>query len=254
MGRTLSYTLTKLEPFTSTDIINIGKVNRKYNTLQKDVWTCDSFFMPPKGMDIYALSMSGKSVVLGNEYNAQLILEACLEISELIPDSHVFLEDAGRYLLVPLILKEGGITPIIADKLAYLCLNTELSLNSHQSLSEIFTMLECIEDTDIVAQVKDLKQLVFNLNLSALPIFTIKDLINNIPILADASIVTRPVNKSDFYAYSIEPANILGGFYGEYWNLVDKDVEFESYSSLSRIQSALVERNISPILKFGVRQ
>lgn len=181
--------------------------------------------------------------VLGNESNARDVVKALDEISLVFPKSTIYVTDEGHYLYTNLIIRRGAAIPdlrwlnsFMRDFISFVTSfqgDVELNITDREMLN--FYVKDC--------EVR-MKSLSITLNKlkTALGIDKLmpEDL-ENIPQKnwPNVEFYTRPINLEDFENYTSLPSNLMGGYFGEYWNLVNIDVEAESYRLLGSIQSHL---------------
>ena len=286
MGRTLHFGINNSQDMTDEDKDILVEVSDKYNSgeLEK-VWTCESFYFDPYNyypnwtyfnalstcvpetdgvgyawefvcLRLDALMRAGfsrnravkeliKRQIINqhdengelrgfcktgsNEYNSMLVFLALVEISVRIPRAEICLSDEGEFLLGDLIIQDGKVK------------FNEKSMKKDWDYWKEQGFLD--EDKHGTRAKMELQQ----------------NLLELYPGWFESKYAIRPVNSADFKDHpEYGAAQIMAGFYGEYWNLSDNDGEAESYKMLEMITGMMEKAGFSrdkiqvvPKLEFG---
>jgi len=256
-GRTLHYSIVNSSEITDEEKDTIYTCSQSMNTgVFENVWTCENFFLDPyafypnwkkeelkdingeSGWDIinkmYFQRMKenkgnrskvlkgmekegwigfhdkdiirGFTKVQGNEYNSLLVLSGLLFIS-LQTKAIISLCDEGRFLYAGITIKDGLVK---IDKKDY---------------------------EDDKQHWKEEGWLESNYEGMADDVKVIDKLLKEHPSWMKSDLAHRKVNPADFSDKNIKKSQtqIMSGFYGEHWELSDKDAELESYKMVDMI-------------------
>jgi hypothetical protein len=262
MGRCIKYELAKETAFTKKELSIIKEFNIKYNSGKyKNIWSCENYNIAcdiPENKKITSLICFTK--IQGNEYNGLLLINILTELSKLM-DITVYIKDEGRLIIGSSIkMKNGKILPNfdeINNSLHYVCYRYAINkiddknvLNIISKLSKPFKNdLEIIVSKDKDVDIEYVNEILTDL-LEIDKIFqklhffdynspyNIAQLENKYWL--EPEVLLREVNEKDFEDFQMNETTIMGGYYGEYWNLnKNKDAEIESYKQLSLLQGLL---------------
>lgn len=198
----------------------------------------------------------GFTKVQGNEFNSAIIMTALIELSKRIKTATITLSDEGRFLYCDVRIKNGLVQPILSEARETIDYHCRRIVMANKSIVNQFEKGELAEGL--------LKDLGFEAGYDkASSIQYINDTLRDLNELYarikghitanyhcihnieqewfPAHLLCRPVKAEDFAEFEGGPAQLMGGFYGEYWKLTGKDAEAESYRSIGMIQKMLGE-------------
>ena len=196
---------------------------------------------------------SGEVRVLGNESNARDVIKALSEISLVFPNSTIYVADEGHYLYTDLIIQRGTAMPDIRWLNNFMkdFINFTTAFKGDVQIKASDKSMLRFYVSDCQVRMKSLNTILNglrkNLNLEKI----MPEDLKNIPQKnwPEIDFYTRNIDLDDFLDYKKHPSNVMGGYFGEYWKLVNIDVEEESYRILSSIQLALMETDHEYTLK-----
>lgn len=178
--------------------------------------------------------------VLGNEACARVILKALSDVSLAIPNCTIKAQDEGHLLYCDLIIRKGKAIPDTAwlkglkSDLVSMATVKYGDVDSRVKDPSVFKYYK--EDMNL--RVKSFSEILQKLSKK---IGTKKIESKYIQYITesnwpDMEFFLRNVDIRSFNHYKASPGNLLGGYFGEHWNLTNIDVESESYHFLSKIQ------------------
>jgi hypothetical protein len=197
--------------------------------------------------------------VQGNEFNALLVYMALLDISKECKKLTISLSDEGRFLLCPIKIKNGKAQPILSEIKEDIQRHSARALLASKNNSKYSALDEIVipegmspdllhdmgidnnygEDYSIQyinEALVDLKEIQNAIRKHCDFFFVVYNIENH---WFAPELFARKLNIEDFKDYKASPATLMGGFYGEYWNLTDKDAELESYKITGTVQKML---------------
>jgi len=217
MGRCINWEIHSPQTITTDQKRQIEALNEEMNA--PDIkWTCENFWM-----NLDYITEKGKAFnftkTAGNEWNTHLCVQGIIKLSRIIPENLIEVRDEGEYLYCPLFIKNGQAQPDLKT----------LKENIKSWAKEIHQH-EKSPDKDI-----DLDNLIQSVARYQL-VLSLSGKSHNPEKWYPVSLFCRKVNQADFDQHEgFGLKSIMSGFYGEYWDLSDKDPEEESYKMTSNI-------------------
>ncbi len=184
----------------------------------------------------------------GNESNARQVVKALSEVSIMLRDSCVFVEDEGHYLKTDIILREGSALPnpqwirkLMNEVGIFLTsFNQDVRVMSYSKTLMKYFIQDCEVRFKTYQQVLALLNREYGISLKAMDDYKNVDTI----LWPSFNMFTRSIKVTDFAEYTPSMENLIGGYLGEYWDLIPGyDPETESYRLLTEIHQKLKNHN-----------
>lgn len=234
--------------------------------------------------------IAGYTKVQGNEFNALLVYRGLIEISCVLPNTQIRVNDEGRFLLCDVMLQNGKAYPLLREKKKSLhyyiveyVLRAGLISASFPHINEISD--DWLEDLRIIPSndkkktisklsakdteggewgnfayyikqcLSDLVEIEKRLKKSnSLPTYPAKNCFYNIEQYrrsVNPYTFTRHVYEDDFQNFVVNASTLLGGFMGEYYDLTKEDIESLSYKQIGMIQK-IIEKSVGNTAKIQI--
>lgn len=240
-------------------------VNKRYEELSKSgltqIQVCEK--LNKEGYILFhhhpnSNKIQGFTKVQGNEFNALLIYLALIELSTLIKDSEIRLKDEGKFLYCPVLIKDGRVKPLLDELIEHINYLSSRIIGNSQYADKIETYglpEDMINGVDVKRNPYPLENDIGYINES---IKDLSELYNELRPYVEAKLhctyniqnqyfeprlLCRKVNVKDFEDTTCNATTLMAGFYGEYWDITDKDAESENYKAIASVQKMLGVEN-----------
>jgi len=193
----------------------------------------------------------GATQVVGNEMQARQVLKALSEVSLVFPKAVIKVQDEGHLLYTDLIIRQGLAIPDTAwvSKLINDLIELAIVKNNITKPNVVFNDLTLLRyyHLDKLQRINGLEAMFQKIkNKTSINISDYESL-SNIPLKdwPEVEFFMRNVTLKAFDNYVLGPETIMGGYFGEHWNLMDVDVEQESYIVLKDMQNSIKSIDIN---------